>query len=58
MPRTLSYSLTSFHRELKNDNEERMKRMEEMHQEKMRFDRLLDLYEKDISSQMHKNNNS
>ena len=41
VPLTLSDSLTFFLKELKNDNEERMKKKDEMHQEKLiRFDRL------------------
>ena len=56
VPHTLEKSLSSFHKDLREDNEQRMKKFEEMHQEKMRrFDRLLDLYEKDISSQLNNN---
>jgi hypothetical protein len=37
---------------MKKENETRMKTMEEMHKEKMqRFDRLLDLYERDLSAE-------
>lgn len=53
VPRTLASSLAAFHQDLQKDNAERLKKMEEMHQAKMkRFDRLLDLYEKDISAQL------
>lgn len=42
--------MREYQEELKKKEEERMQRCEEMHADKMRrFDRLLDLYERDIS---------
>jgi hypothetical protein len=49
---SVTESLTSIQEEMKKENETRMKTMEEMHKEKMqRFDRLLDLYERDLSAE-------
>ncbi len=49
---SVTESLTSIQEEMKKENETRMKKMEEMHKEKMqRFDRLLDLYERDLSAE-------
>lgn len=42
--------MREYQEEMKKKEEERMRKCEEMHNDKMRrFDRLLDLYEKEIS---------
>jgi hypothetical protein len=47
--------LISIQEEMKKENEKRMEKMEEMHKEKMqRFDRLLNLYERDLSNDADK----
>lgn len=52
---SIGESLTKAQDDLKQENREKMLKMEEMHREKMeRFDRLLNLYEKDLSMQFKK----
>lgn len=49
---SVTESLTSIQEEMRKDNETRIQKMEEMHKEKMqRFDRLLNLYERDLSAE-------
>ena len=49
---SVNESLASMQEEMKKENETRMQKMEEMHKEKMeRFDRLLNLYERDLSAE-------
>ena len=49
---SVTESLASIQEEMKKENETRMQKMEEMHEEKMqRFDRLLNLYERDLSAE-------
>lgn len=49
---SVTESLASIQEEMKKENETRMQKMEEMHKEKMqRFDRLLNLYERDLSAE-------
>ena len=49
---SVTESLASIQEEMKKENETRMQKMEEMHKEKMqRFNRLLNLYERDLSAE-------
>lgn len=47
---SVTESLANIREDLKKENEQKIQKMEEMHKEKMqRFDRLLNLYERDLS---------